>query len=550
MQGALSPGRTSGWATTTLRWLWGADDDVPLRELFASTPVTWVLLAIFSAVSITDFVLAGSLTVIGPLTDRLGISPAGVARGEWWRLLTTSLINPPEVDPAANGLQHLFANALPVVLAGPRVERALGSYKSAVLFVVATACGAVAIFVGAPFYWEASGGTSNAVFGFIGAVLVIAFLRRRRSMPDAIYFGVLLLTMFFVALSVAALPTGTNVSHLGGFIAGAVIAAVWCAGPAERRAGAAVVVALVVVAGSAAAARTIDLRRSDLTIRGEIDVGFAPVMVTEGFGSIWVTGGRATGEVERDEVVRIDPTSGRVSARIREPGIGGLPVVAKDRVWVAGKGNVVAIDPASNRIVSRIRLSGGAWPWSLAATEDALWAAVSDTSEVIRIDLRTREQKHVAVGARAYVVFARGPNVWATSFGGQTVSRLDPDSGTVLEQRNLPNGLYHVVFLDGSLWVGAQPFVYRLHPDSLETLAKIDVGGDIWTLAADPRGRLLVPQHYSRSVVVVDPETNDVVRRVEIGLRQPTSVTAIGDDIWIADPFRESIVRVRTGPSL
>jgi streptogramin lyase len=367
-------------------------------------------------------------------------------------------------------------------------------------------------------------------------------VRRRRSSRDAIFFGAALFAVASLALQATVSSAATNVSHLAGFIAGSVITAVWCTRPAVRRAGTAVAVAFLVIAGSVSAARTVDVRRSDLAVRAETPVGFPPVMITPGFGSLWVTGGRE-GDPKRDEIVRLDETSGRVSARIREQGVGGLPVVTKDHVWAAAKGRVVAIDPSSNRIVSRIRLSDGAWPWSLAATEDALWAAVTEPGEVIRIDLRTREQTHIAVGPRAFVVAAHGSNVWATTYGGQTVSRLDPRTGMVLEQRRFPNGVYHAVFLAGSVWVGAQPFIYRLHPESLEVIAKIDVGRETWTLAPGGRGTLLVPQRYLRSIVQVDPKTNAVERRVVVGLRQPISVAAVGDDLWIADPFGRSILR-------
>lgn len=544
MRPAVSPEPASGWVTATLRWLWGADDDVGLRELFTSTPATWTLLGIFSAVSISDMVLAGSLHESGPVIERVGQSPAYQALGQLWRFVTTTLINAPETDPPVNALQHLLGNALLFVFTAPRVERAVGSLKAVVLWLVATICGAVAIFVGAPFYWVPGGGTSHAAYGFLAGTLVIAFLRRRRSSRDAIFFGAALVAAGSLALQAPAFPTGTNVSHLAGFIAGLVMTAVWCTRPAARRVGAAVAAAFVVVAASLAALRTVDVRNSDLTVRIETPVGFPPVMITPGFGSIWVTGGGiAPGEDTSGQVVRIDVASGRVSARIRQRGIGGLPLVTEDRVLVAAKGYLVAIDPTSNRIESRIRLSDGAWPWSVAATEDALWVAVSDSGEVIRIDLRTREQRRIALGPESFVVSAHGSNVWATSYGGQTVSRLDPSTGTVLEQRHLSTGPYQAAFLDGSLWVGAQPFVYRLHPESLEVIAKIDVGRETWTLTPDKTGMLLVTQRYLRSIVYVDPKTNTVDRRVVVGLRQPISAAAVGDDVWIADPFGGSILR-------
>jgi membrane associated rhomboid family serine protease/glutamine cyclotransferase len=535
---AQAPGSTGGWVTAALRWLWGADEGVRLRELFTSTPATWTLLAIFSAVSISDMALAGSLHESGPVIARIGQSPAYEALGQVWRFVTTTLINAPESDPPVNALMHLLGNAFLFVLTAPRVERAVGSLKVIVLFVVATICGAVAIFVGSPFYWVPGGGTSHAAYAFVGGALVIAFLRRRRSSSDAIFFGVALFVLIVnTATTAPTFPTGTNVSHLAGFIAGVVICAVWLRRPAARRAGVAVVVAFVVVAGSLAAARTVEVRRSDLAVRAEVPVafpGFPPEGLTTGFGSLWLTAESG------GSVVRVDAESGRVRARIREEGATGLPVVAADRVWVPGRRNVFAIDPTTNRVVSRIRLSGKAW--GLAATADALWAALPQLGEVVRIDLRTREQTHIAVGAEPYVVAAHGRNIWVTSYVGQTVSRLDRGSGKVLAQTRVSTPPYQMAVLDGSLWVGAQEFVYRLDPVSLDVISKVDVGAKTWTLTPDQRGNLIVAARFSAYLASVDPATNKVERRIKAGLRQPIAV-AFTRDMWIVDAFGNSLVR-------
>ncbi len=190
------------------------------------------------------------------------------------------------------------------------------------------------------------------------------------------------------------------------------------------------------------------MRHSDLTVRVEVPVGFPPEMLTSAFGSMWVTG------KESGQIVRIDAGSGRVSARIREDGAGGIPVVTDGRLWVPGRRGVAAIDPTSNRVASRIRLPNDAWAWGLAATKDALWAAVSEPGEVVRIDLRTHEQRSVAVGEDTYAVATDGSNVWATSYGSRTVSRLERTSGRVLATRRLATAPCQMAVLDGSLWVG------------------------------------------------------------------------------------------------
>jgi glutamine cyclotransferase len=239
-------------------------------------------------------------------------------------------------------------------------------------------------------------------------------------------------------------------------------------------------------------------------------------------------------------VVRVDARSGRVVARIREYGASGLPVVTEDRVWVPGRRNLFAIDPATNRIVSRIRLSHDAW--GLAVTTDALWAALPISGEVVRIDLRTREQTHIAEGDEPYVVATQGRNVWVTSYVSRTVSRLDPGSGKVLARTRLSTQPYQMAVLDGSLWVGAQQFVYRLDPVSLDVISKVNIGGKTWTLTPDQRGKLIVAVRFSAYLASVDPATNNVERRIKVGLRQPIAV-AFTRDMWIVDAFGNSLIR-------
>ncbi len=73
-------------------------------------------------------------------------------------------------------------------------------------------------------------------------------------------------------------------------------------------------------------------------------------------------------------------------------------------------------------------------------------------------------------------------------------------------------------------------------------IAKIDVEHDTWTLTPDENGLLVVAARFSRELVRLDPATNAVESRIEVGLRQPIAV-AFTRDMWIADALGNSIVR-------
>ena len=85
------------------------------------------------------------------------------------------------------------------------------------------------------------------------------------------------------------------------------------------------------------------------------------------------------GQPERGVIKRIDPNSDRVVATIP---VGRWPSNVEfglDAVWVTlnlprahPTGEVIRIDPATNQVVARIRVDGG-WPRDIAIGEGAVW---------------------------------------------------------------------------------------------------------------------------------------------------------------------------------
>lgn len=84
-----------------------------------------------------------------------------------------------------------------------------------------------------------------------------------------------------------------------------------------------------------------------------VRVGGTPVDVGVGEGSVWVA--IVTDPSGRGEVVRIDPTDGRVVARISLPKVGAL-AVGEGSVWVANLRHetVTRIDPATDEVADVI----------------------------------------------------------------------------------------------------------------------------------------------------------------------------------------------------
>jgi len=114
-----------------------------------------------------------------------------------------------------------------------------------------------------------------------------------------------------------------------------------------------------------------------------IAVSGRPVSLAEGFGSIWVAnylGGA---------VLRVDPATNRVIARIP---VGGQPwgiAVTPYSVWVGNNGDthVARIDPTSNTVVARVEI--GDRPIGIDYDGGFLWVADFGDARVTKIDAVT-----------------------------------------------------------------------------------------------------------------------------------------------------------------
>jgi len=173
-----------------------------------------------------------------PLRDGTVVAfPDGVADGAWWQLLTSTFTHVETL--------HIGFNMLALWFLGPQLEAAIGRTRFLALYFLSGLTGS--LFV----YWLALShsftvGASGAIFGLMGALLVIAVK------VGADYSQILV----WLGLNVVITVFGTGISwqgHLGGLVGGVLIALVLAFSPRTHRtrwqvAGLAVV-ALVILVG-------------------------------------------------------------------------------------------------------------------------------------------------------------------------------------------------------------------------------------------------------------------------------------------------------------
>ena len=126
------------------------------------------------------------------------------------------------------GIEHLINNMIVLTWSGWRLEQVAGSLKTAVIYLVSGICGN--LLSGYLEYihgdYAVSAGASGAIFGLTGALLFIA-IRNRGSIYGLTKRSLLL--MIVLNLYMGFTSEGVdNAAHIGGLIAGFVMAAILC----------------------------------------------------------------------------------------------------------------------------------------------------------------------------------------------------------------------------------------------------------------------------------------------------------------------------------
>lgn len=168
--------------------------------------VTYGLIAITSVVSILAFVPDWSF-----LFDALQLDKAAVAHGEYWRLLTATLLH--------GGWLHLLFNMYALYFGGALVERIYGGRLMLLMYVVTGIAASTASFaLGGE---VPSVGASGAIFGMFGVLVAAARAHNpivdRRSQAILGQIGVLIVINLVIGFVV---PGIDYFAHIGGLVAG------------------------------------------------------------------------------------------------------------------------------------------------------------------------------------------------------------------------------------------------------------------------------------------------------------------------------------------
>lgn len=134
---------------------------------------------------------------------------------QWWRFITSMFLHA-DVD-------HLAGNMLMLYMAGELVEKYVGKRKFAILYFFSGISGSLlyAVYEFFTGRYADSIGASGAVFGVIGALLVIVMRNRGRYADITIgRMGFMIVYMIYMGLRTSNV---NNVAHIGGLFGGMIL---------------------------------------------------------------------------------------------------------------------------------------------------------------------------------------------------------------------------------------------------------------------------------------------------------------------------------------
>ncbi len=183
------------------------------RPSFQTAPVTFSIMAVTVAIYVVGMLSSGLDDL---LFQNLAQANWLVAAGDWWRIFTAALLH--------GSLMHIGFNMYALYLFGPRMEQQVGSSSFAALYVAAAGAGGLTSYLLGSIE-QVSIGASGAIFGLFGAWIFVAW--KLRHTPG----GRSMFTQLFVLLAINVVISFTpgidGFAHLGGFVAGIVIATLW-----------------------------------------------------------------------------------------------------------------------------------------------------------------------------------------------------------------------------------------------------------------------------------------------------------------------------------
>jgi membrane associated rhomboid family serine protease len=193
--------------------------------------VTWTLIALNVLVYLLELINPDKAIYYGGMIGGVARvpfinGPAGVAFGDWYRLLSSAFLHEPL--STGFGIFHIAFNMWALYVVGPALERMLGRARFLTVYLVSALGGSVLYYLLVPPNASPAIGASGAIFGLFGAWFVLS----RRLRLDARMVVVLIVINLVLSFTVSGIAWQ---DHVGGLITGGALTAAYVYAPRANR---------------------------------------------------------------------------------------------------------------------------------------------------------------------------------------------------------------------------------------------------------------------------------------------------------------------------
>ncbi len=283
-----------------------------------------------------------------------------------------------------------------------------------------------------------------------------------------------------------------------------------------------------------------------LVPRAKLALGQTADWVEPTAAAVWI------GTTGPDAVVKIDPRTNAVAARVRLPGepCAGL-ASGFGRLWVplcghnGDRNSLAEVDLNTARLLRVLPVGPAAEEGGVAVSRDSVWLVVDKDGDLARIDPRTGATRQtVRLHAGCYNPIQASGVIWVSCIDADQAVALDAATGTILARVQTGPQPRFLSAGAGSIWVLNQGdgSVTRIDARTHRPVASIAVGvpghggdiafgaGEVWISVAG------IP------LTAIDATTN-AVRRQWVGSGGDSLRAACGA-LWITDYHAGTVARI------
>ena len=245
--------------------------------------------------------------------------------------------------------------------------------------------------------------------------------------------------------------------------------------------------------------------------------------------------------------VQIPMTKLKPEAEVSLPAPVGSLLFTADQVLISipSADQIARVDGRSNKVLEP--LSGIAKPCGgLTNAFRNLWVVSCASNNTARLEAATGKSVAMVAsgsGSAPFAIASSLDSIWVLTDDKTTLTRIDPDTNSIVSEMRLPANCRSISYAAISLWVACpgEKRILRIDPQTNLVTARIEVSAEPISVAFGgatvAENSIWVLSRKEGKVARIDPKTNKVIATIDLGFPNADGNLAFGDGfVWVTAP--------------